>query len=184
MKGFNRDNRWLSLCGLNCGLCPLYLGKYCPGCGGGEGNQPCAIARCSLQHPGVEYCWQCHDFPCEKYEGIDEFDSFITHRNRFRDMKRAETMGVERYNMEQMEKARQLETLLENYNDGRKKTLFCQAVNLLSLQDIKDVMKALAPEEEEGMSVKEKAKQAEGLLREKAGEQGIELKLHRKPKKK
>lgn len=31
-------------------------------------------------------------------------------------------MGVERYNMEQMEKARQLETLLENYNDGRKKT--------------------------------------------------------------
>ena len=52
-------------------------------------------------------------------------------------------MGVERYNMEQMEKARQLETLLENYNDGRKKTLFCQAVNLLSLQDIKDVMKAL-----------------------------------------
>ncbi|MCB7060157.1 hypothetical protein, partial [Eggerthella lenta] len=66
--------------------------------------------------------------------------------------------------MEQMEKARQLETLLENYNDGRKKTLFCQAVNLLSLQDIKDVMKALALEEEEGMSVKEKAKQAEGFL--------------------
>ena len=93
-------------------------------------------------------------------------------------------MGVERYYMEQMEKARQLETLLENYNDGRKKTLFCQAVNLLSLQDIKDVMKALALEEEEGMSVKEKAKQAEGFLREKAGEQGIELKLHRKPKKK
>ena len=37
--------------------------------------------------------------------------------------------------MEQMEKARQLETLLDNYNDGLKKTLFCQAVNLLSLQE-------------------------------------------------
>ena len=51
MKGFKRENRLLSLCGLNCGLCTMYLGKYCPGCGGGEGNQPCAMARCSLLHP-------------------------------------------------------------------------------------------------------------------------------------
>ena len=120
MKGFKRENRLLSLCGLNCGLCTMYLGKYCPGCGGGEGNQPCAMARCSLQHPGVEYCWQCRSFPCDIYEGIDEYDSFITHRNRFKDMKRAEEIGVERYNEEQMEKSRHLEMLLENYNDGRK----------------------------------------------------------------
>ena len=33
MKGFKRENRLLSLCGLNCGLCTMYLGKYCPGCG-------------------------------------------------------------------------------------------------------------------------------------------------------
>ena len=90
MKGFKRENRLLSLCGLNCGLCTMYLGKYCPGCGGGEGNQPCAMARCSLLHPEVEYCWQCRSFPCDIYEGIDEYDSFITHRNRFKDMKRAE----------------------------------------------------------------------------------------------
>ena len=28
MKGFKRENRLLSLCGLNCGLCTMYLGKY------------------------------------------------------------------------------------------------------------------------------------------------------------
>ena len=27
MKGFKRENRLLSLCGLNCGLCTMYLGK-------------------------------------------------------------------------------------------------------------------------------------------------------------
>ncbi|MCD7991525.1 MAG: DUF3795 domain-containing protein [Clostridia bacterium] len=183
MKGFKRENRLLSLCGLNCGLCTMYLGKYCPGCGGGEGNQPCAIARCSLQHPGVEYCWQCHSFPCEKYEGIDEYDSFITHRNRLEDMKRAETIGVEHYNEEQTEKSRHLEILLENYNDGRKKTLYCQAVNLLKLQDIRDVMKTLEGEDREGLFIKEKAKRAESLFLEKAGEREIELKLRRKPKK-
>ena len=47
-------------------------------------------------------------------------------------MKRAEEIGVERYNEEQMEKSRHLEMLLENYNDGRKKTFYCQAVNLLT----------------------------------------------------
>ena len=46
--------------------------------------------------------------------------------------------------------------LLENYNDGRKKTFYCQAVNLLTLQDIRDVMKVLAAEAGDGLSLKEK----------------------------
>ena len=27
MKGFNRQNQLFSLCGLNCGLCPMFLNK-------------------------------------------------------------------------------------------------------------------------------------------------------------
>ena len=50
MKGFKRQNQLFSLCGLNCGLCPMFLNKNCPGCGGGEGNQACKIARCSMEH--------------------------------------------------------------------------------------------------------------------------------------
>ena len=181
MKGFERKNQLFSLCGLNCGLCPMLLGNYCGGCG--NGNQSCRIAKCSLEHGKIEYCYECKQYPCEKYQHIDEFDSFITHRNRFKDMKRAEEIGVERYNEEQMEKSRHLEMLLENYNDGRKKTFYCQAVNLLTLQDIRDVMKVLAAEAGDGLSLKEKAKRAETLFLERAGEQGIELKLRRKPKK-
>ena len=82
MKGFNRQNQLFSLCGLNCGLCPMFLNKNCPGCGGGEGNQSCKIARCSMEHNGAQYCFQCSEYPCEKYDHIDDFDSFITHRNR------------------------------------------------------------------------------------------------------
>lgn len=51
----------------------MKLDNYCPGCGGGAGNQGCSIAKCSLQHDGVEYCYQCSEYPCEKYESIDEF---------------------------------------------------------------------------------------------------------------
>ena len=49
MKGFEREDQLFSLCGLNCGLCSMHLGGYCPGCGGGAGNQACAIARCAMQ---------------------------------------------------------------------------------------------------------------------------------------
>ena len=44
MKGFERKNQLFSLCGLNCGLCPMFLGKHCGGCG--NGNQSCGIAKC------------------------------------------------------------------------------------------------------------------------------------------
>ena len=71
MKNFKRDNLLFSLCGLNCGLCPMKIDGYCPGCGGGAGNQSCKIARCSMEHGGIEYCFQCGKYPCEKYEGID-----------------------------------------------------------------------------------------------------------------
>ena len=80
MKGFKRENQLLSLCGLNCGLCPMFLGNHCGGCG--NGNQSCKIARCSIEHGGIEYCFECSEYQCETYQHIDEFDSFITHRRQ------------------------------------------------------------------------------------------------------
>ena len=56
MKGFKRENKApLSLCGLNCGLCTMYLGKYCPGCGGGEGNQQYSTPGCCRLNLPITY---------------------------------------------------------------------------------------------------------------------------------
>lgn len=66
MKNFIREDQLFALCGLNCGLCSMHLGGPCPGCGGGEGNQPCKIAKCSLERERIEYCNQCESFPCEE----------------------------------------------------------------------------------------------------------------------
>ena len=62
MKEFKRKNQLLSLCGLNCGLCPMFLGKYCGGCG--NGNSSCKIAKCGLEHGNIEYCFECKNYPC------------------------------------------------------------------------------------------------------------------------
>ena len=181
MKGFNRQNKLFSLCGLNCGLCPMFLNQYCPGCGGGEGNQSCKIARCSMEHDSVQYCFQCSEYPCEKYDHIDDFDSFITHRNRKSDMEKAKCLGIDAYNAEQAEKANILEVLLSNYNDGRKKTLFCVAVNLLELQELQTVLKEIDRQPDmETLTLKEKSAFVAGLLQDAAAAKNIDLKLHKK----
>lgn len=142
MKNFNRSNQFLSLCGLNCGLCPMYLGKHCLGCG--NGNQSCKIARCSLEHGNIAYCYECDQYLCEKYNGIDEFDSFITHKNQKVNLEKARSIGIEKYNNEQLEKMEILNTLLYNYNDGRKKTFYCVAVNILELTELRTILLKLS----------------------------------------
>ena len=178
MKGFVRDNQLLSLCGLNCGLCPMNLGGHCSGCG--NGNQSCKIARCSLEHNGIGYCFECLEYPCDKYLRIDEYDSFITHQNLKANLERAKTIGISRYNEEQQEKIRILNLLLARYNDGRRKTFFCLAVNLLPLSELKAAVSQL--NDLEDLSLKERSAQAVRLLQSVADTHGILLKLRKKPR--
>lgn len=126
----------------------------------------------------MEYCCECPLYPCEKYEKIDEYDSFITHRKRKADIERFQTVGVDCYNAEQEEKIRLLGYLLSSCNDGRRKTLFCLAVNLLELPDVRIVVDRLMVSNLS--TVKERAVYASALLQEAADKKGIPLKLNRK----
>lgn len=181
MKDFNRKNLLFSLCGLNCGLCSMNLGGYCPGCGGGEGNQSCAIARCSLKHNGVVYCFLCPEYPCGYYAKNPEFDSFITHQHQLEDMKRAGEIGMEAYIREQERKVEILLQLLADYNDGKRKTFYGLAVNLLPLEDLERILKEeAAPPDFKERTLKEKAAILEEKFRQAADEQGIILKLRKK----
>ena len=176
MNSFKRKNPLFSMCGLNCGLCTMRLGGHCPGCG--QGNKPCKIARCGIEHD-VEYCFQCPEYPCKFYDLVDEYDSFMTHFHQKADLMKAKEIGIEAYTDEQSEKVNMLNTLLNEYNSGREKTLFCLAVNLLSVDDIKKVLDEagqLAPE----TALKDKAKYVANRLRTIANEKGIELKLREK----
>ena len=183
MKNFERDDLLFSLCGLNCGLCPMNLNDYCPGCGGGEGNQSCAVARCSLKHEGVSYCFQCTEYPCVKDEGIDEYDSFITHQKRRRDFQRFQDIGADSYRAEQKEKMEILKFLLDGYNDGRRKGFFCNGVNLLDIQDLRSVMAEITDGTDCAcLSIKEKALKAVKAFQTTAAERNVEIKLRKKPR--
>ncbi|WP_130868482.1 DUF3795 domain-containing protein [Intestinimonas massiliensis (ex Afouda et al. 2020)] len=184
MKGFAREETRFSLCGLNCCLCSMHLGGYCPGCGGGAGNQSCSLAKCSLEHGGLQFCWECPEYPCSRYDDFNDGDSFVPHRNRQQDIAQAGKQGLEAY-LAHLEKKRAiLEGLLAHYNDGRRKTLFTTAVYLLPLEDLQSVMTALAIRSElKEQPIKERALAAVGLLQEAAEHRGVSLKLNKEPRK-
>ncbi|MFC2027312.1 DUF3795 domain-containing protein [Chloroflexota bacterium] len=75
----------ISPCGMDCGVCSGYLayfhsipkqrGKtvHCKGCR--PRNKQCAFIKkdCSLlKENGIEYCFECKDYPCARLSRLDE----------------------------------------------------------------------------------------------------------------
>lgn len=98
-----------------------------------------------------------------QHDNIDEFDSFITHQHQKQDMEKFKELGIEFYLAEQQKKKVLLNHLLNTYNDGRKKTMFCVAVNLLELDDLENIISVL-DENTLNLSLKEKAAYAAKLF--------------------
>ena len=74
------------------------------------------------------------------------------------DMGKAQQIGIPAYNAEQEEKRKILDFLLASYNDGRRKNLFCIAVNLLEIGEIENILQAVKSDKEfQGLSKKEQA---------------------------
>ncbi len=182
MKDFRRKTPMFALCGLNCRLCPMYLGNYCPGCGGGEGHQACAVVQCSLEKGGIEFCSQCGCFPCERCEKAVEFDSFLPHSRMIRDLDRAVEMGLESYLAELEDRGTILESLLAGWNDGRTKSFYCLAVYLLEAEDLHRILEELEGNVSPNASCKERAAMARRAFQDAAAARGIWLRLNKRPK--
>ncbi len=190
MKEYVREYPRFSLCGLNCGLCPRYHAEgpsRCPGCGGPDfhlKHPSCAVITCNKNHDQVEYCYQCSSYPCQRYIGGSDTDSFISYRNVASDFEKAATEGIDQYKKELEQKIEILNLFLSNYNDGRKKSFYCNAINQLEIADLKEIMDRLSKDSAGGAvhrdaSLKEKAESAVSLIENKAAEQNVDLKLRK-----
>lgn len=175
-----------AVCGLNCGLCPRFHtdGKSrCPGCGGTgfyEKHPSCGIISCAGRH-GVDYCFQCEEYPCSRYAAPHEDDSFITYQNVQRDFARAKEQGLEVYRRQLDEKVQMLSLLLADYNDGRRKNFYCLAVNLLKLEDLRQALaQARQNPADADLPPKERAARMVAVLEEAAQARGIDLRLRKK----
>ena len=175
---FKRTDSLFSLCGLNCSLCPAFVRGECGGC---FSDSPCyltcPLAPCSVEHGNVEYCYLCEEYPCKKYEGFDLHDSMVLHRNIKKDVEKARRIGIEAYKEEQREKKKLLDRLLEGYDNGQKDVFFCLAVNMLEVDDLKEVLKQ-AEKTAVDMDMSDKAEFMERQLHAYAEKKNIVLELH------
>jgi hypothetical protein len=182
-----RSNPLFSACGLNCGLCPRHHAEgssRCHGCAGdgfSDVHPSCGVLAC-CQKRDLEYCFKCGEYPCAKYDGADAWDSFITHRNQFSDLDKARKGGIENYATELSEKIALLQELLRDYDDGRRKSFYCLAVNLLEPSDATSIIERLRKEVSPNVSVKEKAGVSVRLFTDMAEQRGLSLKLRKKVK--
>lgn len=186
MEYKQRSYPLFSACGLNCGLCPRYQmdGKSkCPGCAGKDfltKHPTCGVLSCSQRH-GLEYCFECEEYPCKKYINADASDSFISHKNQCSDMEKAK-QSMDDYKAELDRKVEILEQLLSTYDDGRRKSFYCVAANLLRLDDLEDVMKQITDETKSEDTIKQKAAIAVHHFQSFADKHYIDLKLRKKEK--
>ena len=186
MIEYKRKYPLFSLCGLNCGLCPRYQTNAllkCPGCGGADfhlKHPACAVITCNKKHDNVEFCFQCSLYPCKKYLDPSEVDSFISYRNVKADFEKAEKNGIDKYRKELSEKISILEYLIKNFNDGRTKSFYCLAVNLLSISKLKAIFGEIKNKISKlNMDEKNKIKLIIDLFETEAKKENIFLKLRK-----
>ena len=99
MHPINIDKSLIAPCGMNCGICMAYLRNKnkCNGCRAINTWNPktrveCKIKNCqSLNAHGLEYCYQCNQYPCTLIKHIDKRYrarynmSMIQNRNAIKD---------------------------------------------------------------------------------------------------
>lgn len=185
MEEYKREYPLFALCGLNCGLCPRFHTEgvsKCPGCGGPDfrlKHPACAVITCSKKHGSPEYCFRCPSFPCGRFSRENSADSFITYRNVMTDFEKA-GRDLRQYKAELDEKVGILEFLIADFNDSRRKNFYCNAVNLLSLADLREILRVIreqvSPKE---IPMKEKIEEIVRLFETRAEEEGISLKLRK-----
>ena len=62
----------VAFCGLICGFCISACQSWCRGCRNGDGTKDCYQRNCCIQN-GLDGCWQCKKFPCDKGYFVDDF---------------------------------------------------------------------------------------------------------------
>jgi len=132
MSAENSEKWFIAVCGLNCAKCDIHLAGHgdeklrdeiiewfkkernetikpeqirCEGCRGpldAHWSSECKMMLC-VKKRGLEYCFQCEDFPCIS---VNEFssDGVSHHKRTIENSKRMKEIGIEAWIVEQKRK--------------------------------------------------------------------------------
>jgi hypothetical protein len=153
MKQTNSDLKKypsIGACGLDCGLCPRYYTKgtsRCPGCGGLDffnKHPSCSFITCCVRKNNLEVCAECSVFPCskfksdEEYQQLKESSSYPSSKKVMPNLNFIKECGIEKFIEQQKKRIKLLETMIENFDDGRSRSFYCKATALIDLKNLED----------------------------------------------
>ncbi|MBN2314632.1 MAG: DUF3795 domain-containing protein [Sedimentisphaerales bacterium] len=179
MKDREAENL-IGCCGLYCGLCNKYQSKApsrCIGCRLGEQHSWCSIWNCCVKRHGFETCTECREvFDCAIFlrRKVVEWIPAVDNLRQIKDV------GLKKWLKEQKERQALLETLLENYNEGRSMNLYCKACARMPIdvmnRAIEEAKERLVIEKADKSDVKAKAKILKAVIKDLALKTHINLK--------
>lgn len=126
-------------CGLNCGICPVYLANQnpdlaktiaernhitleeavCQGCHGEKGcikingATLCQTYDCVHNEKNLDFCYECDDFPCGKLAPCADRAKEIPHNTKIYNLLSIRKMGMDKW-------LEQSQNILKNYFRGKK----------------------------------------------------------------
>lgn len=175
----------IGACGLDCGLCPRYYTagpSRCPGCCGPDffnKHPTCSIITCCVKKKGLEVCAQCPEFPCDKFKDPAEYQTMDTHSyppysKLMSNLNFIKEHGIEAFIEQQRKRIGLLETMIENFDDGRSRSFFCRATALLDVTNLENALDKAA-QRIKATDTKTRAKTVKEIISEIATEEGVEL---------
>ena len=179
----------IGVCGLDCGLCPRYYTKgtsRCPGCAGLDffnKHPSCSFITCCVKKKNLEVCAECSDFPCskfkskEEYQQIKESSSYPSYKKVIPNLNFIKQHGIVKFIEQQKERIMLLETMIENFDDGRSRSFFCKTAALLDLTDLRSSLDKAIEKIKEDMikqdDIKNKAKVLKSIFSEIVIKEGL-----------
>ena len=111
------EEKLIAPCGMNCNLCSGYLAlkhdiksegfriSYCAGCK--PRDKKCAFLKkqCQILLNGqVEYCYECHDFPCKRLSYIDQRYKTLYRMSMIENLEFIRDNGIDKFLLKEQEK--------------------------------------------------------------------------------
>ena len=140
----------IGACGLDCGLCPRYYTvgtSRCPGCAGPDFSNKhpsCSFITCCVKKKNFEVCAECPEFPCSKFKSEEEYQqlkqssSYPPYKKVMSNLNFIKEYGIKKFIEQQKKRIKLLETMIENFNDGRSRSCYCKAAALLDLTSLEN----------------------------------------------
>ena len=171
----------IGCCGLDCGLCPRYYTvgvSRCPGCAGLDffnKHPSCSFITCCVTKKNLEVCAECSEFRCSKFKSDEEYQqlkgssSYPSYKKVIPNLNFIKEHGIKEFIEQQKKRIELLETMINNFDDGRSRSFFCKATVLLDLKNLENSLdEAMRKIKADNIrDIKIKAKNLKNILNEK-----------------